>query len=305
MKLTRFFLSLVLLGALVLSFNSCVNDDEEGYDYYGQLAKDVDAIDKHLTAAGITDVVKDSRGLRMVITELGTGVPAMPTSRVKVGYVGKLLSDGSTFDQGTVQNNPLRSYIDGWIVALMTLPEGSKAKLYIPSPLGYGATPQTKIPANSNLVFDIDFQAVDKTEIEKQQFKTDTTAIENYITTKALTDVEKLPSGVRYKITEVGSGPKPTWYSVVKMNLKYRLLSNDANVVHSQTVQPGAGFDSRVVDVINGLKVGLQEMNEGGKATFYVPSGLAYGTEAVSSGGTQIFPANANLIIEVELTDVE
>ena len=39
-------------------------------------------------------------------------------------------------------------------------------------------------------------------------------------------------------------------------------------------------------------------MNKGAKATLYIPSGLAYGNQAIGD-----IPANSNLIFEVTLVD--
>ena len=148
-------------------------------------------------------------------------------------------------------------------------------------------------------------QDVEETELERQKLKADTTAIDNYITQKGVTEVVNDTTGLRYKITTPGAGPKPTWYSKVRVKLDYRLLTNDGTVVYSQTLEPTSTFDSRVIDYINGLKVGLQKLNEGGKATFYVPSGLAYGSNDIYNGSTIIFPKDSNLIIEAELLDVQ
>jgi FKBP-type peptidyl-prolyl cis-trans isomerase len=47
--------------------------------------------------------------------------------------------------------------IPGWDEGLMLLKKGSKAKLIIPSPLGYGESGAgALIPANSILVFDVE-----------------------------------------------------------------------------------------------------------------------------------------------------
>jgi FKBP-type peptidyl-prolyl cis-trans isomerase len=47
--------------------------------------------------------------------------------------------------------------IPGWEEGMALLKKGSKAKLFIPSPLAYGPQERgDKLPANSVLVFDID-----------------------------------------------------------------------------------------------------------------------------------------------------
>lgn len=304
MNSRRFISCSLLIVLLSVVLSACV-DSEEGYDYYGQLSKDVQTIDTHLTSIGATNVIKDLRGLRMVVTELGTGLPANTYNRVKVSYTGRVLKNTTPFETGTVAGSPLSGYIDGWVIAMTTLPAGSKATLYVPSPLGYGQEAKTNIPANSILEFDIFFQDVEETELERQKLKSDTTAIDNYITQKGITEVVNDTTGLRYKITSPGAGAKPNWYSKIRVKLDYRLLTNDGTVAFSQTLEPTSTFDSRVIDYINGLKVGLQKLNEGGKATFYIPSGLAYGSNDIYNGSTIIFPKDSNLIIEAELLDIQ
>ena len=304
MNSLRLFSGSLFIVLCSFFLSACV-DSEEGYDYYGQLSKDIQTIDAHLTSIGATNVIKDIRGLRMVVTELGTGLPANTFNRVKVSYVGKVLKNTTPFETGTASGSPLSGYIDGWIIGLSTLPAGSKATLYVPSPLAYGQEAKSSIPANSILEFDIFFQDVEETELERQKLKADTTAIDNYVTQKGITDVVNDTTGIRYKITSQGTGAKPAWYTKIRVKLDYRLLTNDGTVVFSQTLEPTSTFDSRVIDYIHGLKVGLQKLNDGGKATFYIPSGLAYGSNDIFNGSSIIFPKDSNLIIEAELLDVD
>ena len=54
----------------------------------------------------------------------------------------------------------LLELIQGWQKGLPLVKKGGKIKLIIPPSLGYGATPQQGIPANSVLVFDIELVGV-------------------------------------------------------------------------------------------------------------------------------------------------
>ena len=120
-----------------------------------QNAKDADIISKHLAANSIT-ADTDPSGLRYVVQSLGTGVKPTLASCVRVAYTGKLLS-GSVFDQNSNYKEALKSLINGWKVGLPLFPKGSKVTLYIPSRMGYGIQSiGSKIPANSNLIFDIE-----------------------------------------------------------------------------------------------------------------------------------------------------
>ena len=126
-----------------------------------RLASDIAAIDAYLSSNGIVAQTEPS-GTRYVITTTGTGVTPCLENRVTVNYVGKLLSSGNQFD-ASKPNEPLTftlsGLILGWQLVMPLVPVGSKVTLYIPSGYGYGSTVAAngKIPANSNLIFEIDF----------------------------------------------------------------------------------------------------------------------------------------------------
>lgn len=285
-----------------LSFvlSSCLNSGET-FNSQAQLDADVVTIDNFLTTNQISHI-KDISGIRMVITKLGTGLPAAMTltDSVDVTYSGKLFSSGTVFESGTTKGQ-LQNYIDGWKYALTTLPAGSQASLYIPSPYAYGNQDKGKIPANSILVFDITFNKVFISPKQKAQFTTDTTAINTYMTTKSITPI-KDNTGLRYVVTSPTTGPIPSWYDKVKVKYTIKLLSDDTRVIGTIERSPTAADYSRVTDYnIHGIKIGLQRMNAGSKATLYVPSGYGFGASgAVDATGTQVVPPNSPLIVEME-----
>lgn len=288
--------ALIIFCAVFVSCNT-----EDGFDQYAQWQKEVAAIDAYLTSNNIT-AEKDARGIRMVIEELGTGLPATTLSTVQVDYVGKLFSTGAGFDSGSA-NGVLSRFIEGWQFAMTTLPAGSKAKIYIPSVYAYGQAGSAAIPANSTLVFDVHFKSVVLTTTEVERFRTDTTAIDAYLAQKGINAVTD-STGVRYVVTEPGTGTPPDWYDRMKLTYGIKLLTSDNQYVAQITAEPSAGFDSRTVDYVLGMMVGLQKIGEGGKATLYIPSRLAFGTAGASANGVQVVPANANIIIEVEIHDI-
>jgi FKBP-type peptidyl-prolyl cis-trans isomerase len=290
------------VGCLLFStgvFISCQTDPT--FDNYEQWQKDVQAIDNYLTSNNI-DAVKDARGVRMVIHQLGTGLPAAGFNKVDIDYTGKLFSNASTFDDGNTKE-VLTKYIQGWQIAMTTLPEGSEATVYIPSAYGYANVQQGPIPPNSILVFDLHFKEIVLSSAEETRFTTDTTAIDEYLANKgiaAMTDT----TGVRYTISSLGAGSAPDLYDNLKLKYTIRTIASDANVVASVDGEPTSTFDSRMVDYIPGMVVGLKNIGPGGKITVYVPSNLGFGPEGVIQGGTQLVPANANLIVEIELFEI-
>jgi len=287
-----------LIIGLAFLFASCLGDGpvDPQVEYSKQLAKDVAEIDRYLADNGITNAIQDASGIRIVIETLGTlGLPPNVDNDLKVNYTGKLLSNGSIFDQGTVYYR-LEQYIKGWQIALPMLPEGSIATIYIPSGLAYGKKGSGSIPGNANLVFNVGLERVNPTAAQSSKLASDIAAIDTYLETNEI--VAEYDSGIHYVITEVGLGAAPSLYSQIKISFKGKLLSDGSEFINEITM-PSATFSSRVVNYPHGVLLGLQLMNEGGKATFYVPSGLAYGSR--SNPGV---PANSNIIFEIELLEV-
>jgi len=302
MKKVKGLLWLALVSVMI-NLSSCMNQPDIE-DPTKQLNADIAAIDAYLEGS-IYDVVKDASGVRMEILELGTEMPAKSVSTtVDVDYVGRLFSTGTIFDQGNLKTS-LSGVIDGWKIAFTTLPVGSRANLYIPSGRAYGTTARTGIPANSILVFAVEFNEAVITTTEVNQFKTDTAAIHDYLETNAIANVMDDDSGLQYVVTQLGVGQTPSWYEKLSVNFTYRLLTSPSTVAANVQNVPTSYFYSRSVDYVHGLKIGLQKLPAGSKATFYIPSGLGFGPFGANNGSTQVIPANANLIVEVELVKVE
>lgn len=125
-----------------------------------QLAEDIVTISAYLGFQGIT-AIEDPTGMRYVITQEGTGAKPCLESRITFKYKGMLLDGVSVFDENTTGlTYPLKDLILGWQIVLPQLRAGTKATLYIPSGYGYGPNALTGIPANSNLIFEIELVSV-------------------------------------------------------------------------------------------------------------------------------------------------
>jgi FKBP-type peptidyl-prolyl cis-trans isomerase len=104
-------------------------------------------------------------GLYYIEVKKGTGAQAVAGKNVSVNYTGKLLN-GNVFDS-SVGKKPLEfplgqgRVIPGWDEGIAMMKAGGKAKLIVPSKLGYGAQANgEKIPAYSTLVFDVELMSV-------------------------------------------------------------------------------------------------------------------------------------------------
>ena len=136
----------------------------------------------------------------------------------------------------------------------------------------------------------------EKTVTPGEQLQKDIVAIDKYLSDNSIT-AQADPSGLRYVISTLGTGSKPTLSSVLTVKYTGKLLSTgaifDQNNAAAGTNLGGAPLSG----LIQGWQIGFQLLPKGSKATLYIPSGLGYGP--TGSGAT--IPPNSNLVFDVEL----
>ena len=100
-------------------------------------------------------------GLQYQVLTSGPASGRSPTlnDSVVVHYHGTL-PDGTVFDSSVERSEPItlgvNQVIPGWTEALQLMKPGDKWMLYIPFPLGYGSRSTGKIPAYSDLIFQVE-----------------------------------------------------------------------------------------------------------------------------------------------------
>lgn len=117
-----------------------------------------------------TCALKTTTGLGYTQLRAGAGLHPADTDVVLINYLGYLAADGAVFDQAMTTPMPVSDVIPGFTEGLKLLSKGGVFRLCIPAALGYGANATGPIPANSNLVFQVellDFKS--RAEIEAAQ----------------------------------------------------------------------------------------------------------------------------------------
>lgn len=99
------------------------------------------------------------------ITE-GTGDEVMPGATITAHYTGALAVDGTIFQSSHDIGRPitfgLTQVIAGWTNGVPGMKVGGIRRLEIPATLAYGpSSPSPNIPANSDLVFDIELVGIE------------------------------------------------------------------------------------------------------------------------------------------------
>ena len=103
--------------------------------------------------------------LEIIDKEIGTGVEVQPGDTVTAHYTGALCKNGiifqSSHDFGDAISFPLSGVVEGWQKGVPGMKVGGWRRLIIPADMAYGsASPAPNIPANSDLVFDIELVAI-------------------------------------------------------------------------------------------------------------------------------------------------
>lgn len=113
---------------------------------------------------------KTASGLGYTVLRPGSGASPASGDVTLINYIGYLAADGQTFDQSMRAPLEVDRVVPGFSEGLKLASRGAVLRLCIPSALGYGARQMGPIPANSDLVFQvelIDFRNI--AELRRQQ----------------------------------------------------------------------------------------------------------------------------------------
>lgn len=103
--------------------------------------------------------------LEIIDIDTGTGEEVRPGAKITAHYTGALVKNGvifqSSHDFGKAITSGLDQVIQGWTQGVPGMRVGGTRRLVIPAAMAYGtSSPAPNIPANSDLVFDIDLMEI-------------------------------------------------------------------------------------------------------------------------------------------------
>lgn len=103
--------------------------------------------------------------LKSVDLSIGNGAEVAAGDTITAHYTGALAKDGTVFQSSHDTGNPatfsLNQVIEGWQKGVPGMKIGGKRRLFIPSEMAYGSRRvAANIPANSDMVFDIELVAI-------------------------------------------------------------------------------------------------------------------------------------------------
>ncbi len=220
-------------------------------------------------------------------TKPGDGMEARAGQTVIVHYTGWLYDEsapgnkGAKFDSSLDRNDPFSfplgagHVIQGWDEGVAGMREGGSRTLIIPSEMGYGEMGAgNDIPPNATLLFEVKLLKVVHTKIDDVKVGSGEVAQAGQLVTVHYTG---------WLFDKNAAGNK---------GIKFD-SSRDRNEPFEFPLGHGR--------VISGWDMGVQGMKVGGQRTLTIPPEMGYGAR----GADGVIPANATLVFDVELLDVQ
>lgn len=213
---------------------------------------------------------------------VGKGVEAVEGDTVWVTYTGTLAKDGTQFDSNDPKKNaanqnplvftvgPESGMVEGITKGVIGMKVGGTRKVEVPFGMGYGASASGKIPAYSDLVFNVELLYV----VKKGEEKT--------------VDVEDV---------KIGTGREIQQYDKVTVHYIGKLVNGrsfDDTYQRKQSVSFVVGKG----EAITGFEQGILGMKVGGKRRVTIPPAAGWG-----AGGNKNLPGNQVTVFEVDLLD--
>jgi FKBP-type peptidyl-prolyl cis-trans isomerase FkpA len=233
-------------------------------------------------ASALTCKARLASGLGVDIIKPGKGAKPDLRDTVRVNYAGFLASNGKPFDKGNGIEFPLDRVIPGFSEGLAQLAPGGKARLCIPAKMGYAARATGGIPANSDLIFDVDLVSITPAPVA------------SVLPPEERVCAQKTASGLGYTVLNEGKGERPTDQHIALINYVGSLASDGTTFDANKNIAMPVG------GAVPGFTEGLKLMPVGSSYRLCIPPELGYGAE-----GTGPIPGGATMIFKVDLIDAK
>lgn len=285
MKVIKNVSYLIILFTLI-GLVSCKSDED--IDPFAALQKEQEAIDQYIAENSLT-TLSDTLGynLKYVLVEQGTGDKPLLTDVIHVSYKGTVLSTGAQFDASDSAYFKLNSLIVGWQILLPHLREGGSMIMFLPSLYAYGAGGIGDIPGGEPLIFEVSLKSVVR-QLDFEQNQIDAYIAKNEL----VAEVDSL-YGLKYIIDPQGEGASPGASSLINVDYQGKFLNG-------QEFDKNNGVDFNLNGLIEGWRILMPYVKEGGTITMFIPSKYGYG-----STGNNSIPGNTPLVFTVKLNTVK
>jgi cyclophilin family peptidyl-prolyl cis-trans isomerase len=167
---TIFHVEIIRLGKFAKNFDAPNVFKKQIAGFDEKEKQRLDGLDKvkkaFLDSSGIENAIKTESGLQILTLEKGTGKKVTTSDEIIAVYslhlsTGQLISKNTKEEPFvfTIDNQPM---IAGFKEGILTMKEGGRVRLFIPSYIGYGDSSNGPIPGKSDLVFELEVIKVGK-----------------------------------------------------------------------------------------------------------------------------------------------
>lgn len=264
---------------------------------------------------------KTPNGLKYKLHTKKEGKKPQKGDIMTLGMIYKTDKDSilfSTYTKGSPVKTPMMkpSFVGGIEEGFALLSEGDSATFLISADSLFEKMFMTKLPSYINkgsyMTFEVKMEKIqsqkDADEEQKKEIEKSMTEehqiIEKYLKDNNIT-VSPNPSGLYYVQTTAGKGTQADTGKTVSVNYIGKFV--DGKIFDSSVGKKPIEFVLGRGQVIPGWDEGIKLMKAGTKATFIIPSNLAYGPRGAKNQhtGEYVIPPFSPLVFEVELVDVK
>jgi len=230
------------------------------------------------------NAITTESGLQFEDLQIGDG-PVVGFNHWAVVDYSTYLEDGTLVDSSHWYDDPYGFLMGagqvtpGWEEGVAGMMPGGVRRLMVPAALGYGEEGTEAIPANSNVIYDIEVLRVDE-----------------YPNPTPADEFKETESGVRYAILQEGAGKAAAEIGDIIL-MDYDAWWENGIIFYRSSQYDHSPQLTLGESSIAGLNEGMVGMKEGEMRQLHIPAELAYGEE----GWDTYVPANTAIIIEVML----
>jgi FKBP-type peptidyl-prolyl cis-trans isomerase len=264
------------------------------------------AIKDYIVANNIDVEFDTANSIYYQVHTEGTGYKALRGTAVDLHYRGETLS-GAVF-VNTFSGSPEKVYIgtkndypssnpasyawglDEWLLSKQK--EGDSLTVFLPSAYAFKDQSYSTVGPNTPVLYHVKF-------LDIKLLSEELVKIDDYIADKSWTGSIEPTYGTRYVVHKLGDPEKNIEFGdYVSINYQGTLL--DGTSFDSNYDKSPWSFTLGTQSLIPGFELGLDLLNEGDSATFFVPSIYGYGKDG---SGSKI-PGNATLVFKVSVRDL-
>ena len=237
------------------------------------------------------DAITTDSGLQYIVVTPGEGESPVAGDMVTMHFTASL-PDGTTIADSYSSGQPSIAILGrdqllpGWEEGVLLMKAGEQMQMLLPPELAFGEEGYGMIPANSQLVIDVELLSFEPTPSPMDVDEND------LVTTD---------SGLQYYDIEVGEGEEAVTGSTVTTYYSIWVQGEDEDLfIGSSDAGGPATFSLGPADLVfPGWDEGATGMKVGGKRFLIIPAELGLG-----EAGAGEIPPGATLIMEIEMVNI-